>query len=312
MTHTYCIIMFFILFVAGFFAGKIREKYIYDNKFKELSKVLEDTVKGDVVNFDSLKEGVLGIIYSQLEILNYRIRYSNQRLLDEKIKMKEYIADISHQLKTPLTGMLTYHELLLNSETKSCNKTMLKKCVFLSEKMNNLLKNLLDIARLEVDEISFLYENHNISNTIKRLVEDVNLCNWGKDVRIILKENDCDVYCRYDEYWLLQGLFNIVKNGIFYGGNPPIIKITIEDLDVFIRISIEDNGEGIKDEDRANIFRRFYRANNKNDGYGIGLAVAKIITEKHHGSLYLSQIPEGTKFVMELPRNLCVNKVENI
>ena len=133
------------------------------------------------------------------------------------------------------------------------------------------------------------------------MIDDIALCIFQEKPEIFY-DFDKAVTITADEYWMFHALQNIVKNSIYYGGKPPKVVISLLDKKSFLEIQISDNGKGVSEDDKKIIFERFYRAGKgKREGYGIGLALAKAIIEKHGGNLFVVNGDSGGAcFVVQL------------
>lgn len=278
------VVAFFSGIVAGIFVGTLW----HNRKLHQISTALDCRKdKDEILNMKILREGKYAFLYDELNLLFHRTEYAVEALKQDKRDMKKYIADISHQLKTPLAAMITYLELLYRSETREKEKEVLYNCMYLSEKMDTLLRNLLDLARFEAEDIMLHYKECNITELLQKVIDDISLCIFQEKPEISYDSGDT-ISIIADEYWMFHALQNIVKNSIYYGGKPPKVVISLIDKKSFLEIQIVDNGKGISEDDKKNIFERFYRAGEKKrGGYGIGLALSKAIIEKHGGNLFV-------------------------
>lgn len=283
--------------VLGSWVAGLRNSH----KLQEIANALDCRKKEDVLQLEILQEGSYAFLYNELSLLYDRTEYAVEALKQDKIDMKRYIEDISHQLKTPLAAMITYLELLYRGETRQKEKEMLYNCMYLSEKMDVLLRCLLDLARFEAEEVLLNYKECNMVDLIHRVMDDISLCNFKENPEIVFNcKEDHSVLLQADEYWLFHAVHNIVKNSIYYGGKPPKVEITLLRKADMAEIRIADNGDGISEENKTAVFERFYREKDKQrEGYGIGLALAKKIVEKHGGNLFVVN-EEGACFVIQL------------
>lgn len=284
--------------IAGIFIGTLW----HNRKLHQISTALDcRRDKEEILNIKILREGKYAFLYNELNLLFHRTEYAVEALKQDKQDMKKYIADISHQLKTPLAAMITYLELLYRSETREKEKEVLYNCMYLSEKMDTLLRSLLDLARFEAEDIMLHYKECNITELLQKVIDDIALCIFQEKPEIFY-DFDKAVTITADEYWMFHALQNIVKNSIYYGGKPPKVVISLLDKKSFLEIQISDNGKGVSEDDKKIIFERFYRAGKgKREGYGIGLALAKAIIEKHGGNLFVVNGDSGGAcFVVQL------------
>lgn len=236
----------------------------------------------DEINNDEFVPSVLEGEYGLLEEKVYNIKKNNDRsveaLENEKQEMSDYIENIAHQIKTPITS------IRLNEEMLSIKNPdiLLEKNQQSFQRIDHLLDSLLKLTRLEHNSIYFDLQLKDIRSLFKGVYHEVQPL--LKHTELIIEINDCVFY--YDEQWLKEALYNIIKNCI----EEKVTKIYLTNH-VYrntLQIIIRDNGKGIKDNDLPHIFERFYRSiEKKKSGSGIGLALCKEIIEKHHGHIHV-------------------------
>jgi signal transduction histidine kinase len=219
--------------------------------------------------------------------------------------LKDTISDISHQLKTPLTALKMYNEIIQNEYTE--NKVVdefASKSERELTRMEVLIQNLLKLARLDAGTIELERRNHNVKEflgeAIKGFGTRAELEN--KTIRLDCGEN---VMLEFDEEWLLEAVDNIIKNALDHTNAKDEIKIQCDETPVLTTITITDNGSGIHSEDIHHIFKRFYRSRFSKDkqGVGIGLTLSKTVIEKHGGTITVeSRMGKGTAFCLAFPK----------
>lgn len=223
------VVAFFSGIVAGIFVGTLW----HNRKLHQISTALDcQKDKEEILNIKILREGKYAFLYDELNLLFHRTEYAVEALKQDKRDMKKYIADISHQLKTPLAAMITYLELLYRNEAREKEKEVLYNCMYLSEKMDTLLRNLLDLARFEAEDIMLHYKECNITELLQKVIADISLCIFQEKPEISYDFDDV-VSIIADEYWMFHALQNIVKNSIYYGGKPPKVIISLIDKKSF-------------------------------------------------------------------------------
>lgn len=249
----------------------------------------------DEINNNEFVPSVLEGEYGLLEEKVYNIKKNNDRYVEalenEKQEMSDYIENIAHQIKTPITS-IRLNEEILNIKHPDI---LLEKNQQSFQRLDNLLESLLKLTRLEHNSIHFDLQLKDLNSLIESLIMDIQpLLN---DIELQIKIEDCQFY--YDEQWLKEALYNIIKNCI----EEKVTKITLTNK-VYrntLQIIIKDNGKGIKEEDLPHIFERFYRSiEKKKNGNGIGLALCKEIIEKHHGHIHVYN-DEGAVFEISIP-----------
>lgn len=267
-------------------------------------------MRGDfTADLTPLKEGDVGVLAGQLELACKRMNHLVAQLSREKTAIQDFMADVSHQLKTPLTALLTYLELL-QGEADGRRRDQLDRCVLLAARMDELTRALLDFARLEADAALLHIEPRNLTETVLAAMDAVRDAHPRRaDFRLTAPGL---VEARFDEKWLRQALFNLIKNAADHAGEPPVVTVTVQPGDGAARVTVRDNGPGVDAADLPRIFERFYRAKNSaSGGLGIGLPLAREIVRRHHGDIRAVQEASGTAFVVTLPALNCVEKTED-
>lgn len=249
----------------------------------------------DEINNDEFVPSVLEGEYGLLEEKVYNIKKNNDRYVEalenEKKEMSDYIENIAHQIKTPLTS-IRLNEEILNMKHPD---VLLEKNQQSFNRLDNLLESLLKLTRLEHDSIHFDLQLKDIYSLFENVINEIEpLLN---DIELDVKIEDCMFY--YDEQWLKEALYNIMKNCV--EENVTKISLSNQVNRNTLQIIIKDNGKGIKDEDLPHIFQRFYRSiEKKKNGSGIGLALCKEIIEKHHGHIHVYN-DHGAVFEISIP-----------
>jgi signal transduction histidine kinase len=282
---------------CGYFYRRIRAltgaaKQVVDGKY---DMCIDEDKEGDfaklALSFNSMREIIRNNIYE---------------LKKEKQFLVDILSDISHQLKTPLSSMIIYNDILLNKElTKEQKNTFLINNKNQLYKMNWLIKSILRLARIDANAIEFSMENKNLRETVEDSIEALNGKAQEDGISVNLKCNG-EVYLLHDSSWLQEALINVIKNGIEHSKKGGKINVEISKNPIYTRIVIEDNGEGISEHDLPNIFKRFYRAkgSKKSESVGIGLALSKSIIEANGGMIEAqSKVNYGTKFIITFIRN---------
>ena len=271
------------------------------NNIKKLGERADEMVEG---NFNStelkFEEGDFYVFYNKFIHMGERLENALRDLKNEKINLKDIINDISHQLKTPLSALIAYNDILKNhenmdSETKSKFIEMTSEQL---DRMDWLITTLLKYARIESNAVSYNKEMIPISESIRYAIEPLKVSANNKKQRIELDFNS-EGYYFHDKKWIAESLSNIIKNAIEHTDINGKIKITLEETPMSISITISDNGEGIEKSELKNIFKRFYKGKNSINpkSIGIGLSLSKKIIEAHGGSITAeSELGKGTIF----------------
>lgn len=248
----------------------------------------------------------IGRLYGRIwEITQiYRERESGNRR--EQNYLKDLMHDISHQIKTPLAALTVFIDIFTQhlDEQNPKERELAESAKWQIERMRWLVHGMLKLAQVESGVLQYEYRELPIRETIERCIHALELKWKEKKLQIIVDENvDHEIIFRQDINWLQEAYQNLLKNSIEYAPEGSKIHILIEETSLAVTVSIQDQGEGIPEQELPKIFNRFYRVSKngqKADGVGIGLALSKSIIEAQGGILTAySQTGEAsyTKFV---------------
>lgn len=219
----------------------------------------------------------------------------------------EFLGMASHELKTPITSIKTYTQLLqkiTDNQKNDQTQLFLSRIEHQLNRVSDLINDLLDISRINAGKIDYTYESFNFNDIIEEVIFELQLI--SKKHKIIL-ENSVTHKIFGDKHRLSQVLSNLVSNAIKYSPDAKAIIInSIEDKDKFI-ISVKDFGVGIPTEEQTHIFERFYQGNGSKrkdfpGGLGLGLFISNEIIKRHKGHIWVeSEVGKGSKFSFSLP-----------
>jgi two-component system phosphate regulon sensor histidine kinase PhoR len=223
---------------------------------------------------------------------------------------KEFLGNVSHELKTPIFSLQGYIETLLDGALfdNEVNMAFLKKASNNAERLNNLVNDLLEISKFESGTMSIVYENFDVCELGKEVFETYQPIAADKRINLKIKEG-CDRPFRVvaDKNRIRQVLNNLVGNAIMYGREMGQVNLGLYEMDKNILIEIADNGEGIDARHLPRLFERFYRIDKSRSrnsgGTGLGLAIVKHIIEAHNQTINVrSKLGEGTTFGFTLKK----------
>ena len=214
---------------------------------------------------------------------------------EERIKIKDNLADISHQLKTPLTSILLMIDTLLEENvSKEKQKEYLNDIRTQLENINFLIIAMLKLSRFDANVVVFEKREIVVKDLLFDVLKNVDILRELKNINIHVSGKN-DVKFVGDYKWECEAITNILKNGIEYSKDNGDIYINYKDNGMYVSIDIIDCGAGISNEDMKHIFERFYKKNNNSNNFGIGLSLAKEIVERDNGTIRVSS-NNGTKF----------------
>ena len=299
-----------LCFVFTFFIVQYRvEHFIY----KRVKKIYDDLTLLESSSFTK------GQITTDMKTLRAEIdKYAKDKKLEiETLKVreeyrKEYIGNVSHELKTPLFTVQGYIATLLDgaANDKKLREKYLKRADKGIERLTYIIKDLDMITKLEAGDLSLNIEVFDIVKLIKSVFDLLEMKAAAKNITLTFDINySTPVFVKGDKERIQQVVSNLVVNSIKYGENNGTTEVSIENLiknKVIIRVT--DNGEGIEQEHIPRLFERFYRVDKsgsrKEGGSGLGLAIVKHIIEAHDEKLYIeSQHGVGSEFSFTLEKS---------
>lgn len=232
-------------------------------------------------------EGGLAKLFSSVNNMATSLNTHIETQKQTKNFLKDTIADISHQLKTPLTALKMYNEIMQEeSENPDTIKKFTLKTDDALERMEVLIQNQLKITRLDAGTITFDYTETNLQGLLQNITYSFETRAQREQKTIFLYgEKNVSLFCDAD--WMTEAVSNLVKNALDHTDKNGKIEISWEETPAVTKITIRDNGKGIHPEDIFHIFKRFYRSRFSQDkqGIGLGLSLAKSIVEVHNGMI---------------------------
>lgn len=309
---------FFIAFVIAFFFVWLMSKRMADSILKPLQEISAVIRKADFgkekIEFQNYSYSELQEITDALQTMNNQIAKNLENLEREKQIRQEFFTNASHELKTPLTSIRGYSELLRQhaitdpNQIDHCLDCVLKE----SDHMTKLINDILTISKLEAKDYVVQKSHIKLKDLLENVLNSLSVQAKAMNLDIDASCENVTVYANLDH---IQGiLYNLISNAIKYNKpNGKIIIIIKERLDNIL-IKVMDTGIGISKEDQEKVFQRFYRVDKQRSkivaGTGIGLAIVKHIVQFYNGSISLkSKENEGTSIEISLP--IMVNEEPN-
>lgn len=221
-------------------------------------------------------------------------------------EQKRFVADASHELKTPLTSLQTSIEVNLRDKKLNLKaaKNVLKESLDDIDQLKTLANSLLTLARYEKDVSNVAFEKVNVTQIIKKVTKEIEPLIDKKDIHISIPNKN--FYTKADKD-AIEELFTILlDNAVKYTKKDGKIRVSVKKDDDHLVLKVKDNGIGIAKKDIPHIFDRFFRVDpsrsNITSGFGLGLSMAKRIVELHSGTINVkSKVNKGTTFTFKLP-----------
>lgn len=222
---------------------------------------------------------------------------------------REFIGNLAHELKTPVFSIQGYILTLLEGglEDKTVNRAFLERASKATERMTNILEDLDQLTRMEVDDLQLDLRNFDIVELVQDVFDELEMKAKKKKIKLHFSKDFDPIYVRADRNKIGQVLTNIIGNSIAYGNEKGETIVRFYILEDIITTEVSDNGPGISDEDMPRLFERFYRvekSRNRNEGgSGLGLAIAKKMIEAHGQTINVrSTVDVGSTFTFSLDK----------
>ncbi|MDR0266889.1 HAMP domain-containing sensor histidine kinase [Paenibacillus sp.] len=282
-------------------ASYMQHKMIF-NKIRQLTSAAKKIIDGDYsVVINENKEGDLAKLVVSFRSMKDIIRRSMHDLREEREFLVQMLQDISHQLKTPLSTISIYNEMMMNeSLPRQQQVQLLQNNDVQISRMNILIQNLLKVAKIDASAISFEKGPANLVETIGDVLDRLESMISDHKISIDWDAPE-EIVVVHDKIWMQEALLNLLKNAIEHSTPGGKIMIQIKNTPIYTDLVIQDFGEGIAEEEIPHIFDRFYKArgSKKHDSAGIGLALAKSIIEAHQALIKVeSEKNAYTKFTI--------------
>jgi len=218
----------------------------------------------------------------------------------------DFIANVSHELKTPLSVIRMFSEMLLTKRVRDETKQeqYLEIICTESERLSGLIENVLDFAALERGKRKYEMHETDLAEIVARAVDTLHYRFERQGGAVQCKKLGDDASAIVDPQAILLAVINLLDNALKYGGGAPV-EVSTETRSDHVRILVRDHGPGIPDSDLKRVFERFYRGatGGKQRGSGIGLSLVKYIAEAHGGRAWAENARDGGAIVgMSLPR----------
>lgn len=287
--------------------------HIKDNRRKishdlsEISEMLEQILQEKQIQYNCINSDTLfDKIRMQILRINEINKGNRNTLEKERDSIKQLLAEISHQLRTPLANMETYLALVDDERTpQSEKKKYIQSVESAEQKIKFLVEKFIIAARMENRIIQIHKFSQDLKQTVAEAVFQVYKRAEDKHIFIEIKDNNkFDYIVPHDRNWICEGVYNLLDNSIKYSPKGSRVQIFLEDNEMFTEISVEDEGIGIDPGEENKIFQLYYRGNNISgqEGYGMGMFITRQIISAHDGFMRVKRKKKGLKVSIFLPK----------
>jgi signal transduction histidine kinase len=272
-----------------------------------ITRVREGTY-GEKIEYESTDE--VGQLVSNFNIMSNTIKEKEEEAKKTDIAKDEFLAMITHELKTPLVPIQGYSDILLSEHLGKLNDAQKERVDIIkssSESLLAIISDLLDAQKLELGQLSMKKQDINIKETIDKAIES--LKPEAEKNNIEIRSNVVDFTINHDQERIIQVTTNLIKNSLSaIEPSPGKIEILMENRPTEIKISVKDSGVGIPQEKQKDLFKKFYQVDTtltrERGGSGLGLAICKGIIDNHMGKMSVESIPnQGATFSFTIPKS---------
>lgn len=276
-------------------------------KMARLASDIDEILHGAEVSIlAGTSEGEIAVLETEVHKMSLRLREHEQTLLADKQYLADSLADISHQLRTPLTSIHLLVSLLAKSDlTPERRMELLSEMHTLLSRIDWLVETLLKLSKLDAGTVHMHTETMPLADLLRIAAEPL-------EIAIELRGQTLQMHAEgaisCDSAWTAEAIGNILKNCMEHTPEGGQLTITAQENPLFSEIVITDTGSGISAEDLPHIFERFYKGSHTDkQSYGIGLALARMIITSQNGTVKAENLPaQGAGFTVRFYKNVAI------
>lgn len=303
------VLVSFIIFVLSFLIIQLRVRKLFFERVRQIYKDLE--FESDSLIQTSVIDSDMNSFAKDLEEFVKIKRAEIESLKKEDLYRKEFVGNVAHELKTPLFSIEGYISNLLDGamDDKELLKKYLKRAEKSVDRLTYIIKDLDLITQLESSTLKLQITSFDIVKLTEEIIEDLEISASKKNIKIIFnKIYDNEILVDADRNRIEQVLTNLITNSINYGAEKGTTEISFESDEENIMVKVNDNGEGINEENMPRLFQRFFRVDvsrsRSQGGSGLGLAIVKHIIDAHNENIYVqSTLGIGSEFSFSLKKS---------
>ena len=303
------VLISFIIFGLSFLILQLRVRKLFFERIRQIYEDLE--FETDSLIKTSPIDSDMNSFSKDLEEFVKLKRTEIETLKKEGIYRKEFVGNVAHELKTPLFSVQGYISNLLDGamDDKELLKKYLKRAEKSVDRLTFIIKDLDLITQLESSTLKLKVTSFDILKLTEEIIEDLEISASKRNIKIIFNKNyDKQILVEADKNRIEQVITNLVTNSINYGSEKGTTEISFESNVEKIIVKVNDNGEGISEENMPRLFQRFFRVDvsrsRSQGGSGLGLAIVKHIIDAHNENIYVqSTLGVGSEFSFSLKKS---------
>ncbi len=284
-------ILFFVIYIIG--------TYTRYRRISQLAFQIDKILHGEEsISIGNYSEGELGVLQSEIYKMTVRLREQRQNLQNDKVYLADSLADIAHQLRTPLTSINLLLSFISDPNiTDERRQNISREMYGVLSRIDWLITALLKISKLDAGTVKFNTQTIPLKELIDKSVLPLLV---SMDIKNQTLKISADGDFNGDIAWTQEAITNIVKNCTEHTDEGGIVQIIASENPLYSEIIISDNGSGIDKEDLAHIFERFYKGKNSDSkSFGIGLNLARMIITAQNGTVKAeNNTSRGAKFTV--------------
>lgn len=264
----------------------------------EMSRDIDRVLHGlESHSIQASTEGELAILQSEIQKMTLRLRQAAQEQREQRLQLADAMADISHQLRTPLTAIHLTLSMLGGEELPAAERQrLLRELRRLVSRMDWLVETLLKMSRIDAGAVSFQPVPCRAADIVERAAQPLAVALELRGIALEVQAGEEELTA--DPVWSGEALGNVLKNCMEHASSR--IRVSARETALFTELAVQDDGPGFQPEDIPHLFERFYRGQNASDNsVGIGLALARMVLSAQNGTIRAENAREGgARFIL--------------